>query len=85
FLTVPSSLTKDIAMLHTLLTRRTALAIGGAGLLAACTKAAAKTLVIGDQRGGVQALLAASGELKDVPYPIEWAQFPNAAPLIEAL
>jgi len=72
-------------MLHTLLTRRTALAIGGAGLLAACTKAAAKTLVIGDQRGGVQALLAASGELKDVPYPIEWAQFPNAAPLIEAL
>lgn len=72
-------------MLHTLLNRRTALAIGGAGLLAACTRAAAKTLVIGDQRGGVQALLAASGELKDVPYPIEWAQFPNAAPLIEAL
>lgn len=72
-------------MLHTLLTRRTALAIGGAGLLAACSKAAGRTLVIGDQRGGVQALLAASGELKDVPYPIEWAQFPNAAPLIEAL
>lgn len=43
------------------------------------------TLIVGDQRGGVQALLKASGELDNVPYRIEWALFPAAAPLLEAL
>jgi len=77
---------KDIVMpLNTPLSRRSALAIGAAGLLSACVKGSSSTLVIGDQRGGIQALLEASGQLKDVPYKIEWAQFPNAAPLIEAL
>lgn len=76
----------DIAMsLNTPLSRRSALAIGAAGLLSACVKGSSKTLVIGDQRGGIQALLEASGQLKDIPYAIEWAQFANAAPLIEAL
>ena len=42
-------------------------------------------LIIGDQRGGGQALLKASGELDHVPYKIEWALFPAAAPLLEAL
>lgn len=42
-------------------------------------------LVVGDQRGGIQALLKASGELDDVPYRIEWALFPAASPLLEAL
>jgi len=42
-------------------------------------------LVVGDQRGGVQALLRASGELDHVPYRIEWALFPAASPLLEAL
>lgn len=42
-------------------------------------------LVIGDQRGGAQALLTASGELKGAPYRIKWALFPAAAPLLEAL
>jgi sulfonate transport system substrate-binding protein len=42
-------------------------------------------LVVGDQRGGVQALLQAAGELDHVPYKIEWALFPAAAPLLEAL
>lgn len=65
--------------------RRQALALAGAGFLAACTKAGAKTLVVGDQKGGIQALLDASGQLKEIPYRIEWTQFPNAAPLIEAL
>lgn len=45
----------------------------------------ANTLRIGDQRGGVQALLRAAGELDDVPYRIEWALFPAASPLLEAL
>jgi len=68
-----------------LVSRRQALAMTGAALLSACTKSSSKTLVVGDQRGGIQALLEASGQLKDVPYTIEWTQFPNAAPLIEAL
>jgi sulfonate transport system substrate-binding protein len=42
-------------------------------------------LKIGDQRGGAQALLRAAGELDNVPYTIEWAQFPAAFPLLEAL
>lgn len=42
-------------------------------------------LVIGDQRGGAQALLTASGALEGAPYRIKWALFPAAAPLLEAL
>ena len=42
-------------------------------------------LVVGDQRGGAQALLQAAGQLDHVPYRIEWAQYPAAAPLLEAL
>lgn len=45
----------------------------------------ANVLKVGDQRGGAQALMMASGELKDVPYRIEWALFPAASPLLEAL
>jgi len=47
--------------------------------------AAPGRLIVGDQRGGVQALLKAAGELLHVPYTIEWALFPAAAPLLEAL
>lgn len=43
------------------------------------------TLVVGDQRGGIQALMKASGELENVPYTIDWALFPAASPLLEAL
>lgn len=42
-------------------------------------------LIVGDQRGGVQALLKAAGELDNVPYRIDWALFPAASPLLEAL
>ncbi|WP_226018865.1 ABC transporter substrate-binding protein [Novosphingobium sp. FKTRR1] len=42
-------------------------------------------LVVGDQRGGAQALLKAAGELDHVPYRIDWAIFPAASPLLEAL
>jgi len=42
-------------------------------------------LKVGDQRGGAQALMRAAGVLDDVPYRIEWAQFPAASPLLEAL
>ncbi|MDO8772945.1 MAG: ABC transporter substrate-binding protein [Burkholderiaceae bacterium] len=39
----------------------------------------------GDQKGGLQALLDAAGELKNLPYDIKWTEFPAAAPLAEAL
>src|SRR3546814_14875374 len=46
---------------------------------------AAQVLRVGNQRGGTHALMLAAGQLKDVPYKIEWAEFPNAQPLIEAI
>ena len=39
----------------------------------------------GDQKGGLRALLEAAGELKTLPYDIQWTEFPAAAPLAEAL
>jgi sulfonate transport system substrate-binding protein len=46
---------------------------------------AATVLRMGDQRGNVQALMAASGVLGDLPYRLEWSEFAAAAPLAEAL
>jgi sulfonate transport system substrate-binding protein len=55
-------------------------------LLAAATSADAQTsLRVGDQKGNSQAVMEAAGVLKDVPYKIEWKEFPAAAPLLEAL
>ncbi|MFT4045281.1 MAG: ABC transporter substrate-binding protein [Solimonas sp.] len=59
----------------------------GFGLLAAaCSRTPAKAkLVIGDQKGGMKTLLEASGQIDGIDYPVEWTQFQNAAPLLEAL
>lgn len=67
--------------------RRTFLAAGACGLLAACSRKAggADLLRVGDQRGGQKVVLAATHALDHLPYRIEWAGFPNAAPLLEAL
>ncbi|WP_216892400.1 ABC transporter substrate-binding protein [Nocardia alni] len=44
------------------------------------------TLNLGDQKGtGLQALLQASGELKDVPYHINWSQYTSGPPILEAI
>ncbi|WP_380178548.1 ABC transporter substrate-binding protein [Kalamiella sp. sgz302252] len=43
------------------------------------------TLRIADQKGNMHAQLEASGLLKNLPFKIEWAEFPAAAPLAEAL
>ncbi|MEV1293729.1 ABC transporter substrate-binding protein [Pseudonocardia sp. NPDC049635] len=43
------------------------------------------TLQVGDQAGIQSALVEASGVLEGAPYTVEWAQFPAAAPLLEAL
>ena len=71
---------------HAPLSRRAALA--GAITLASGVgraKAATPALRLGDQKGGVEALLRASGELDALPYRLEIDQFPAAAPLLEAL
>jgi sulfonate transport system substrate-binding protein len=57
-----------------------------AALLGMTAAAAAQTtLRVGDQKGNSQAVMEAAGVLKDVPYTIEWKEFPAAAPLLEAL
>jgi sulfonate transport system substrate-binding protein len=42
-------------------------------------------LRVGDQKGGNRSLLEISGLSKDLPYRIEWSEFPAAAPILEAL
>jgi sulfonate transport system substrate-binding protein len=55
-------------------------------LTPALNHAQTRTLLrAGDQKGGLQALLEAAGELKNLPYDIKWTEFPAAAPLAEAL
>jgi sulfonate transport system substrate-binding protein len=55
------------------------------GRPAAAAVPAGTVLKVGDQKGGSQAVMEAAGVLKDLPYRIEWSQFPAAAPLLEAL
>jgi sulfonate transport system substrate-binding protein len=43
------------------------------------------TLRVGDQKGGNRSLLEIAGLANDLPYRIEWAEFPAAAPILEAL
>jgi len=42
-------------------------------------------LRVGDQKGGNRSLLEISGLASNLPYKIEWAEFPAAAPILEAL
>jgi sulfonate transport system substrate-binding protein len=62
-------------------------AIAGAVAIASVgrARADAPVLRLGDQKGGLAALLHAAGEADDLPYRLEIAQFPAAAPLLEAL
>jgi sulfonate transport system substrate-binding protein len=59
--------------------------VAGLLLSAVASAAAQTTLRVGDQKGNSQAVMEAAGVLKDVPYRIEWKEFPAAAPLLEAL
>lgn len=45
----------------------------------------AVTLHVGDQKGGSEAVLRAAGELKDLPYRIQWSTFTSGPPLLEAV
>lgn len=42
------------------------------------------TLKVGDQKAGLQALLKASGQDRDLPYTVEWSTFTAGPPLLEA-
>ncbi|WNI33470.1 ABC transporter substrate-binding protein [Streptomyces sp. ITFR-6] len=43
------------------------------------------TLNIGDQKGGYEAILRASGELDDLDHRIKWSTFTSGPPLLEAV
>ncbi|MDH6175058.1 sulfonate transport system substrate-binding protein [Bradyrhizobium japonicum] len=71
------------------ITRRLAASLLAAAitLSTAAASFAADTVVlrVGDQKGGNRSLLEISGYAKDLPYRIEWSEFPAAAPILEAL
>jgi len=55
------------------------------GSAAATFATDAVVLRVGDQKGGNRSLLEISGFANDLPYKIEWSEFPAAAPILEAL
>ena len=57
----------------------------GFSVTASALAADAVTLRVGDQKGGNRSLLEIAGLVKDLPYKIEWSEFPAAAPILEAL
>jgi sulfonate transport system substrate-binding protein len=66
------------------LSRRSVLLAAPAILLARGARAET-VLRVGDQRGGVAAVMKAADALRDLPYRLEWSQFSAAAPLLEAV
>ncbi len=58
----------------------------GTATLSACRRISSGTrLVLGDQTHVLQAKMEAAGVLTGLDYAVEWANFPGAAPLFEAL
>jgi len=57
----------------------------GFAITASALAADTVTLRVGDQKGGNRSLLEIAGLAKDLPYRIEWSEFPAAAPILEAL
>src|SRR5438105_5139972 len=57
----------------------------GVAMTASALAADTVTLRVGDQKGGNRSLLEIAGLAKDLPYKIEWSEFPAAAPLLEAI
>ncbi len=81
-------LTRPLSPSHSL-TRRTAAALIAAAITLSTSVAALAAdpivLRVGDQKGGNRSLLEIAGFARDLPYKIEWAEFPAAAPILEAL
>jgi sulfonate transport system substrate-binding protein len=57
----------------------------GFAIAASALAADAITLRVGDQKGGNRSLLEIAGLAENLPYKIEWSEFPAAAPILEAL
>ncbi|MDN3222392.1 ABC transporter substrate-binding protein [Pseudomonas nunensis] len=55
------------------------------GFTAASHAADLQPLLVANQKSSIKVLLEVSGELKNVPYEIQFSEFPAAAPLGEAL
>src|ERR1700733_3165047 len=60
-------------------------ATGGVGITVSALAEDPVTLHVGDQKGGNRSLLEIAGLAKDLPYKIDWPEFPAAAPILEAL
>jgi sulfonate transport system substrate-binding protein len=66
--------------------RRNFLAASMASLtLAACGRGGGKVLRVGSQKGGTKSLMLSAGVLDGIGYAVEWAEFPAAQNLLEAL
>ncbi|MDH6146675.1 MULTISPECIES: ABC transporter substrate-binding protein [Paraburkholderia] len=59
--------------------------LGALGALSPFAAMADSTLKVGDQQLQTRGILEASGQLNNLPYKIEWFNFPAAQPLGEAL
>lgn len=72
-----------------MLSRRNLIASAGVSLLlAGCGQgrgASANVLRVGSQKGGTKALMLSAGVLDGIDYKVEWAEFPAAQNLLEAL
>lgn len=55
------------------------------GLITTAQSADLQPLRVANQKSTIKALLEASGETRNVPYEIQWSEFPSASPLGEAL
>lgn len=75
------------ALLRQTLRRLRPFAVAAAGCIVATAAFAEQqvTLRVGDQKGGNRSLLEIAGLAKDLPYKIEWSEFPAAAPILEAI
>src|SRR6195952_296628 len=60
-------------------------AVLGLATAASAMAADTVTLRVGDQKGGNRSLLEIAELAKDLPYKIEWSEFPAAAPILEAV
>lgn len=66
--------------------RQICASLAAASLLPGCSHAsAADTLRVGSQKGGTKALMLASRALDGIDYKVEWAEFPAAQNLLEAV
>ncbi|WP_233858172.1 ABC transporter substrate-binding protein [Paraburkholderia sp. HD33-4] len=72
-------------LLNRFLLRFSGLLLGALGAFASSAAMADATLKVGDQQLQTRGILEASGQLNNLPYKIEWFNFPAAQPLGEAL